>query len=119
MDNNDSISVIIPVKNGAGKIKQCLDAVFSQSHMPREVLVIDGHSTDETVERARAFPIKILYEDYHTRSGACQVGIENAQGEYVAFTDADCIPTKDWLANLLKEFDDDVVGVGGMLKEYR
>jgi cellulose synthase/poly-beta-1,6-N-acetylglucosamine synthase-like glycosyltransferase len=107
------ISVVIPVRNEAAKIEQCLEAVFSQSLKPYEVIIVDGHSTDGTVERAQKFPAKVLYEDYHTRGGACQVGIENAASEYIAFTDADCIPDKDWLANLIKEFDDSIVGVGG------
>jgi cellulose synthase/poly-beta-1,6-N-acetylglucosamine synthase-like glycosyltransferase len=110
------ISVIIPVRNEADKIEQCLKAVFAQSLKPYEVIVVDGHSHDGTVERAGKFPIKILFEDYHTRGGACQVGVENAEGEYVAFTDADCIPDKDWLVNLVKEFDSGIIGVGGAIK---
>ena len=112
----DKISVIIPVKNEEEKIERCLEAVFSQSYKPHEVIVVDGHSTDKTVENARKFHVRILYEDYHTRAGACQIGVGNAEGDYVAFTDADCIPEKNWLENLVKEFDDDIVGVGGGIK---
>ncbi|MCK4734432.1 MAG: glycosyltransferase [Methanophagales archaeon] len=107
------ISIIIPVKNEAEKIERCLEAVFDQTVQPFEVIVVDGHSTDKTVENAKKFPIRIFYEDYHTRGGACQVGVENVKGDYVAFTDADCIPKRNWLENLIKEFDEDVVGVGG------
>ena len=71
---------------------------------------------EKTVENARKFPVRILYEDYHTRAGACQIGVENAKGDYVAFTDADCIPERNWLENLVKEFDDGIVGVGGGIK---
>ena len=111
------VSVIIPVKNEADKIERCLNAVFAQSLKPCEVIVVDGHSSDKTVENARKFPVEIFYEDYHNRAGGCQVGVENAKGDYVAFTDADCIPTEDWLANLIKEFDDSVVGVGGKFED--
>ncbi len=107
------ISVIIPVRNEADKIERCLEAVFSQSYKPYEVIVVDGHSDDQTVERAKKFPVEILYEDYHTRGGARQVGVANAGGEYVAFTDASCVPDKDWLQNLIKEFNTDIIGVGG------
>ena len=107
------ISVIVPVKNGVDKIGQCLKAVFAQELKPYEVIVVDGHSTDGTVEKARGFPVKILYEDYHNRAGGCQVGVENATGEYVAFTDADCIPDKNWLTELVMEFGDGISGVGG------
>lgn len=110
------ISVIIPVKNEASKIEQCLEAVCSQSCKPHEVIVVDGHSTDGTVEKASKFPVKILYEDYHNRAGGCQVGLENAEGDYIAFIDADCIPDKDWLSNLVREFDDGIAGVSGNLK---
>ncbi len=110
------ISVIVPVRNEVDKIEKCLEAVFSQSYKPYEVIVIDGHSDDGTVERAKKLPVKILYEDYRTRGGACQVGVEHAEGEYVAFTDADCIPDKGWLANLVKEFDNGIIGVGGAIK---
>lgn len=110
---NKSISVIIPVKNEDEKIEKCLEAVFSQTIKSHEVIVVDGHSTDRTVEKAKSFPVRILYENYGTRGGARQIGVENAKGEYVAFTDADCIPEIEWLENLIKEFDDNIVGVGG------
>lgn len=57
---SDKISVIIPVRNEADKIEQCLEAVFNQSYKPFEVIVVDGHSTDETVENARKFSIGII-----------------------------------------------------------
>ena len=112
----DKISVIIPVKNEAEKIKRCLTAVFNQTIKPYEVILVDGHSRDKTVENTKKFPVRIFYEDYHTRAGACQIGVENAKGEYVAFTDADCIPERDWLENLVKEFDEVIIGVGGGIK---
>jgi glycosyltransferase involved in cell wall biosynthesis len=111
------VSVIIPVRNQADKIEQCLKAVFSQSHKPCEVIVVDGHSTDGSTQKAEKYPIDLIYESYHlrarARSGACQVGVEHARGDYIAFTDADCIPDKDWLLNLLEAFHEQVVGVGG------
>jgi glycosyltransferase involved in cell wall biosynthesis len=109
----EKISVIIPVKNESEKIGRCLEAVFSQSIMPCEVIVVDGHSTDETVSIAQKFPVKIFYEEYHTRAGANQVGLEHAKGELIAFTDADCIPKEDWLEQLTIELREGIVGVGG------
>lgn len=110
------ISVIIPVRNEEEKIKQCLEAVFSQSIKPHEVIIVDGHSTDRTVDGAWKFPVKVVYEDYGTVGGARQVGIENANSEFVAFTDADCIPERDWLEELVNEFDESIIGVGGGIK---
>lgn len=113
---NPKISVVIPVKNREDMISKCLKAVFSQSCKPYEVVIVDGHSTDKTVEKAKEFPVKIVYEDYGTVGGARHVGLKNARGEYVAFTDADCIPEEDWLKNLVDGFGDDVVGVGGGIR---
>ena len=110
------ISVIIPVKNMAGKIEQCLKAVFAQSLLPYEVIVVDGRSTDGTAERAQKFPVKVVYQDYGAAGAARQIGLESASSEYVAFTDADCIPDKNWLRNLVSEFKDDIVGIGGATK---
>jgi cellulose synthase/poly-beta-1,6-N-acetylglucosamine synthase-like glycosyltransferase len=90
--------------------------VLLQTLMPHEVIVVDGHSTDGTDRIAQKFPVILTYEDYHTRSGACRVGIEYSSGQYVAFTDADCVPDKDWLMNLRKELNDGIVGVGGAIK---
>lgn len=108
-----NITVIIPVKNEEKKLSKCLEAVFNQSKKPFEVIVVDGHSSDKTVEIAEHFPVKVLYENYRTRAGACQIGVENAITEFIAFTDADCIPEKDWLEKLIIEFDDGIIGVGG------
>ena len=114
--NKYRITVIIPVKNGAPKIERCLETVYSQSLKPYEVIIVDGNSTDDTLQKAKKFPVTILYENYHTRSGACQTGIEHATGEYIAFTDADCYPDTEWLTTLVNTLDDSIAGVGGAIK---
>lgn len=111
-----TISVVVPARNAETMIGRCLEAVFSQSYPPYEVILVDGRSTDRTVEIASKFPARIVHEDYGTVGGARQVGLENSEGEYVAFTDADCIPARDWLENLIKEFNEGSVGVGGGIK---
>lgn len=113
ISKSPKISVIIPVKNIAGKIEPCLKAVFAQSLPPHEVIVVDGHSTDGTVERAQKFPVRVFYQDYGAAGAARQIGVEHAEGEYLAFTDGDCIPGRDWLKNLFGGFGEGIVGVGG------
>ena len=98
------------VKDEEKCIKRCLDSIKDYVD---EIIVVDGHSTDNTVHIAKKFPVKFLQEDYGTVGGARQIGVKNARYEYIAFTDADCIPNKDWLENLLMEFSEGVVGVGG------
>ncbi len=117
MNNTEKskVTLIIPAQNEDGKIGNCLEAVFAQSLKPYEVIVVDGHSTDGTVKIAEKFPVMILYEDYHSIGGGRQLGVEKAKGYYVAFTDADAIPDKEWIRNLIREFDDGIIGVGGKI----
>lgn len=112
----NSITVIIPVKNAESQIGKCLFAVVNQSISPKEIILVDGYSTDKTVDIAKKYPVKIIYEDFGTVGGAREIGVENASNAYIAFTDADCIPDVDWLKHLLEEFDDNVIGVGGCTK---
>ncbi|MBT3362709.1 MAG: glycosyltransferase [Chloroflexi bacterium] len=113
---NPIISVIIPVLNMADKLENCLQAVFSQTIVPHEVIIIDGQSTDGTVDIAKKFDVKVINQDYGWAAAARQLGLEAAGGQYVAFTDGDCIPPENWLEGLLAEFEDGVVGVGGGVK---
>ena len=113
--NDTTVSVIIPVRNAEKTISRCIEAIFSQSYDPCEVIVVDGHSTDRTNQILSKFPVKIIYEDYGTVGGARQVGLENAIGKYVAFTDADCMPESTWIENLVKNFTKDYVGIGGAI----
>ena len=90
--------------------------MLAQRLPPCEVIVVDGRSTDGTIEVARRFPVTLLFEDYHTRAGACEVGIEAAAGDFIAFTDADCIPDRAWLENLAGGFQEGITGVGGLIR---
>lgn len=109
------ISIIIPVKNGGSFFAKCMKSISNLNYPKRryKVIIVDGHSTDNTVKIAKKYGAKVYYEDVGNRSGACNVGLKHAKGEYVAFTDADCIVDKNWLKNSLKYFKDKVVGVGG------
>jgi glycosyltransferase involved in cell wall biosynthesis len=94
------VSVIVPVWNSPELIRKCLSAVSAQTY-PRdryEILVVDNGSTDSTGEAVRSFPFAILLHEprpgsYHARN----FGLTKAKGEFIAFTDADCIPAPDWL----------------------
>ena len=113
---NKKVSIIIPTKNNGDILEKCLASIKNLDY-PKgeyEVIVVDGHSTDNTVEIAKKYGCKVVYENVGTRAGACNIGVRRAEGEYIMFTDADCVVPKDWLKSLIKHFNNEKVAcVGG------
>ncbi|MEM2536405.1 MAG: glycosyltransferase family A protein, partial [Candidatus Hadarchaeales archaeon] len=101
------LSVIIPTKNHAHLLEECLSSLSKQEFRDFEVVVVDGHSTDHTAEVARRYGARIVYEDYGTRAGACLVGFREARGEILVYTDDDCTFPPDWLKRVEEAFRKD------------
>lgn len=95
------ISVIIPIYNDALYIKEALLSVLSQGIEKLEIIVIDDGSTDNYEEKINNFNDPRIRLIKQLNSGAAEArnnGIRNANGEYIAFLDADDI----WAPNKLK-----------------
>ncbi|MBM3411767.1 MAG: glycosyltransferase [Bacteroidetes bacterium] len=99
-----SVAIIIPARNEEQNIGNLLQALAAQSYPlnKMEVLVIDDHSTDRTIEIVGQFPFAkpILLEEEGIiayKKKALEKGIANTSAEWVLCTDADCVPTKDWV----------------------
>lgn len=94
------VSVIVPVWNGEKLIVKCLRALEAQTY-PKdryEVIVVDNGSTDGTVAAIQSFPwARLLVEPVASSYRARNTGIAVARGEWVAFTDADCVPAPRWI----------------------
>ena len=90
--NDPLISVVIPVLNGARNIQRSINSVLSQSHPNKEIIVIDGGSTDGTVEILRSNSHDI---DYWTSGPdgsvykAFNKGLHRATGDWILFMGAD------------------------------
>ncbi len=94
------VSVIIPVFNDAERLKRCLAALDQQTYDRDryEVIVVDNASDEDIRGVVSLFQQAIAA--YEARPGsyvARNRGIAIAQGEVIAFTDADCIPASDWV----------------------
>ena len=110
------ISVIIACKNEENNIKQLIDSLSAQSYDKQcfEVIIADDGSTDGTADiiKATASNIKYLLVDpslYPAIIGkkkAVTQAIDLSKGEILAFTDADCTPSKDWLLDINNAFND-------------
>ena len=97
------VSIIIPTKNNAGILEKCLKSIENLDYPKEEleVVIVDGHSEDGTVEIARKYGCRVVYESVGTIGGARNIGVQNSNGEFIVFTDADCVAERDWLKNLL------------------
>jgi len=110
------VSIIIPVKNDAYFLKNCLESINLLDY-PKdkvEVIIADGLSIDNSLDIARQYGAKVIINQKKTVSPGRNIAFESAKGELVAFTDADCVVDSNWLKNAVKYFNDKkVVCVGG------
>lgn len=110
------VSIIIPVHNVEDTIEKCLESIFNLNYPNYEVIIINDGSTDSTGKILNKYKdkIKILETTGVGPSKARNIALKESKGEYVAFTDGDCVVDKEWLNNLLCGFkSEEIVGVGG------
>jgi glycosyltransferase involved in cell wall biosynthesis len=88
-----TISVVMAVKNAARYLRTALDSVIAQSYAVSEIILVDGHSTDDTESIARSYPgVRWMQESGHTKPGyaaAWNDGIRAATMDLVALLDSD------------------------------
>jgi len=102
-------SIIVCTRNRAGSIPETLEALSQQEGADFEILVVDssaGAEKEKTAELAARFGAKYVAERRPGLSLARNTGMSAAAGEIIAFTDDDCIPAKDWLAQKIKNYSD-------------
>ncbi len=112
-----TVSIIIPVKNGAGTLPACFAALTGLTPAPTEIIFVDNASTDDTSRlltefqrNCRTATIRVLHQPRPGAAAARNAGIRTATGDLIAFTDADCAPHSDWLLHLTDPFADTEVG---------
>jgi glycosyltransferase involved in cell wall biosynthesis len=113
MSEGPLVSVIIPTKNAAKNIGDCLRSIARSTYRNFEIIVVDGLSTDGTAEIARSLGARVIQGTARGRAADCNLGIAEAQGDIVAFTDDDCMVDERWLERLVSCFADPRVGIAG------
>jgi glycosyltransferase involved in cell wall biosynthesis len=120
----DSISVLICTYNRAELLGETVDALF-RATIPDgcgvEIVVVDNNSTDDTAAVVRdaaascPIPVRYVHERQQGKSFALNAGLSVCQGEIIALTDDDVLPSADWLVRILSNFRtaEDVVFVFG------
>ena len=121
------ISVVIPTYNRPEALHRCLKALLCQEgNFPYEIIVVNDGSTvsyDDVMRDVKAINSSIHVAFYSQENSgpakARNYGVEMAQGDYIAFTDDDCAPHSNWLANLIVHAKEDVVLGGHTINAYR
>jgi glycosyltransferase involved in cell wall biosynthesis len=100
--DNLPISVIVITKNSESDINKCLLSI--KNNNPAEIILVDGNSTDGTVNIAQIYTDKIYSDNDRGESYARQLGAELASQEYIVYVDSDAVLTEGALSSLLSEF---------------
>ncbi|MBI5740025.1 MAG: glycosyltransferase [Nitrospirae bacterium] len=101
------ISLVIPNYNRAATIGKCLKAAFSSRYDNFEVIVVDDNSDDDSVRVIGGFPCKLItLESRSGTSRARNIGAQNSSGEYIFFTDSDCLLLPDTLSVVNKKLSE-------------
>ncbi len=102
--NMPFVSIILPARNQVKTIAECVRSLVGLTYPNRELIVVEGHSTDGTRQELQNFQnhISLVDEDplppsWVGKNWACHLGYKRARGELLLFTDGDSIHSTDSL----------------------
>ncbi len=100
------ISLVIPIYNTKAYLKDCLDSVLAQTLPDLQIILVDDGSTDGSAAIAQEYAkqdkrIEVYRQTHAGQSAARNLGLSHAQGDYIAFVDADDTLAPDWCAKHL------------------
>jgi GT2 family glycosyltransferase len=107
--NTQYASIIVPTRNGAHLLSECLDALRAQTFRDFETVVVDDASTDGTRELLRRYPevrsVVLPGEEGHGFVMAANRGIAASSGGIVVLLNNDAVPDPEWLGELVGALD--------------
>ena len=105
MNKNPKISIIVPVYNAEQYLRRCIDSILNQSFTDFELILIDDGSKDKSSDicdeyAAKDSRIKVYHKENGGVSSARNLGLDNANGEWIAFVDSDDFIKEDYLKHM-------------------
>lgn len=110
-----SISIIVPVKDGARYLPAALASLLGGELAPDELIVVDDHSSDDSAACARAAGATVITNPGHGPAAARNAGVAASRGELIGFLDADDAATPQRLRVQAALLDDPAIdGAAGL-----
>lgn len=101
-----TLSIVIPVYNEESYLKNCLDSIAAQEIMPREVIVVDNNSRDDSVKIAKSYPfVTVIHEKKQGIGHARNAGFDVVTSDIIGRIDADTVLPADWVKSMLEEYE--------------
>ncbi len=105
---NPLVSIVLPVYNAEAYLDRCLQSILGQTYTNIQIVVIDDGSKDKSVSIIQKYlkdeRITFVQKSNSGPSDTRNIGIQNAEGEYITFVDADDYVSKDYVEKLLLPF---------------
>jgi cellulose synthase/poly-beta-1,6-N-acetylglucosamine synthase-like glycosyltransferase len=115
-----SVSIIVTTLNSEPTIDECLRSILELDYPKHllDVIVIDGGSTDGTIEHAKRYPVKVVSSKLNPPS-AYNLVLKDITKEVIGLVDSDAKVEKTWLRKLIKHLDEpDVAGASGTVETW-
>lgn len=122
--NKVKISVIVPVYNAEEFLPNFFEKYLNQSVLNKdiELVIVDNGSSDSSkdiieknIKKNANLNIRYLYFDRVADSYASRnFGVKHSSGEFLVFTDSDCLPKESWLENILLSINEGIVVSGSV-----
>lgn len=110
------VSIIIPNYNNDKYIRRCLDSILEQGYSEKEVIVVDGSSTDNSIKIIREYAkknncIKFYTTNHVGPNVARKLGLEKSSGEYIMFVDSDDFLKAGAIETLVEKIENNNVDI--------
>ena len=119
-----TVSIVVPVYNTAEYLPACLDSILAQSFTDFELILVDDGSTDDSLRICEAYAfrdarIRVFHQQNAGVSAARNLGVEQAQGDWLCYVDSDDVVLPVYLQDMLAVADSEDCLVMGNISDPR